>query len=193
MSRAPNSAILLCLIGLGACQHPKPEHGQLVADPLPPPALVLHDSRGAAFDLAAQKGTGVLLYFGYTHCPDVCPTTLTDFGRALRSMGEGRKKFRLVFVSVDPERDTQVRAESYAWQFDSTFAGFAPTAPQLDTIKGAWGFAVQKETMAGMKMDSYGVTHPAGVFYISPEGKVTFVFMPGVKPDDIASDLKRLQ
>src|SRR5689334_2652112 len=113
------TAIALWALALVACERPKPQHGAIVAEPLPPPAMVLHDSRGNAFDLGAQKGkSAVLIYFGYTHCPDVCPTTLQDFGRALKSMGPARPGVRFVFVSVDPERDTPAAAESYAWQFD---------------------------------------------------------------------------
>jgi len=187
------SVTAMAVLWSTACERPRPEHGQWMDDPLPPPALVLHDSRGNAFDLAAQKGrASVLLYFGYTHCPDVCPATLADFARALRTVSDLRPKVRFVFVSVDPERDTPVSAEQYAWQFDSSFAGFAPTAPQLDSIKAAWGFAVQKETMPGMKMEDYGMLHPAGVFFIARDGLVRFVFAPGTKAEAIASDLRRL-
>ena len=145
------------------------------------------------FDLGAEKGRTVLVYFGYTHCPDLCPTTLADFARA-RSMLNAKQRgaMRFVFVSVDPERDTPAVAHEYVLRFDSSFVGLAPSAAQLDSIKTAWGFAVQRDSMPGMQAGGYGVTHPAGVFVIDREGRVRLVFSPATKPDDIASDLKRM-
>ena len=178
------------LVVAAACGREAPTHGMSIPDPQPAPALVLHDSRGQAFDLSAQRGRAVLLFFGYTHCPDVCPATLADFARARRTLRLTDDRLRFVFVSVDPERDTPALAQSYAWQFDSTFTGFAPTAAQLDTIKATWGFSVGKEEMPGMA--GYGVMHPAGVFFIGRDGKMRFVFAPGTKSDDLAADLKRL-
>lgn len=161
-----------------------------IPDPQTAPALLIHDSRGQAFDLAAERGKAVLVFFGYTHCPDVCPTTLADFARARRILGVKSDRMRFVFVSVDPERDTPAATESYAWQFDSTFVGLAPTVAELDTIKSAWGFAVTKEEMPGMA--GYGVSHPAGLFFIDRSGNVRFVFAPGTKGEALAADLKRL-
>jgi protein SCO1/2 len=183
-------ALLAAAVTAAACEKKTPQHGMTIPDSRSAPALVLHDSRGQAFDLAAERGRTVLLYFGYTHCPDVCPATLADFARARRMLGTSAGRLRFVFVSVDPERDTPALAQSYAWQFDSTFTGLAPTAAELDTIKAAWGFAVSKEEMPGMA--GYGVTHPAGVFVIDRDGKVRFVFAPGTKSEELASDLKLL-
>ena len=194
MSQSTTGRALLAaaLLALPACRKVPPEHGIVITNPLPAAALAIRDSRGGLFDLAAQKGKPVLLYFGYTHCPDVCPQTLADFARARRLAGGAAAGVSLVFVSVDPERDTPAVAESYARQFDSTFVGLAPSRVQLDTIKNAWGFAVERDSMPGMKADEYGVTHPAGVFFIDRDGKVEFIFAPGTKPPDIATDLRRL-
>ncbi len=183
-------ALTAAAVVAAGCGERAPLHGMTIPDAQSAPALLLHDSRGGAFDLAAERGKVVLLYFGYTHCPDACPTTLADFARARRILGAKSDQLRFVFVSVDPERDAPALTESYAWQFDSTFTGFAPTTAQLDTIKTAWGFTVAKEEMQGMS--GYGVTHPAGVFFIDRQGKVRFVFAPGTKGEDLAADLKRL-
>lgn len=177
-------------VAAAACGEQAPLHGTSIPDPRAAPALLLHDSRGQPFDLAAQRGRAVLVYFGYTHCPDVCPATLADFARARRILALKDDRMRFVFVSVDPERDTPAATESYAWQFDSTFIGLAPTAAQLDTIKAAWGFAVEKEAVPGTA--AYGVTHPAGVFFVDRAGNVRFVFAPGTKSEELAADLKRL-
>ncbi len=164
----------------------------VIENPLPAATFAVRDARGSVFDLAAQKGKPLLLYFGYTHCPDVCPQTLGDFARARRLAGGAAATVPFVFVSVDPERDTPTTADAYAKQFDSTFVGLVPPRTQLDSIKSVWGFAVERDSMPGMKAGEYGVTHPAGVFFIDRDGKVEFIFAPDTKPKDIATDLRRL-
>jgi protein SCO1/2 len=175
-----------------ACQGKPPEHGTLIPDPPVAPPLHLTDADGHAFDLAARRGERTFIYFGYTHCPDACPTTLTDWARARALLGSRGSSLHFVFVSVDPERDTPQIARQYAHQFDSTFTGLVATPPQLDTIKAQWGFAVEREGMPGMKMAEYGVGHPAGVFFVDGDGKMKFVFAPDTKPADIATDIGRL-
>jgi protein SCO1/2 len=165
----------------------------VIADPLPAPALRLLDSRGATFDLAAEKGKAVLVYFGYTNCPDVCPTTLSDFARAWRALSASqRNAIRFVFVSVDPERDTPAVMEKYVSKFDSSFVGLLPNTAQVDSIRTAWGFMVERDSMPGMKTGEYGVSHPASVFLVNRAGKVALVFPPAMKPADLVADLKRI-
>ena len=188
---AAASVALAALLASAACRDQAPFHGNVIADPLPAPVLRIDDPRG--FDLSAQKGRVILLYFGYTHCPDVCPTTLADFARAIRSLSDKQRTgVHFVFMSVDPGRDTPAVTEAYVRKFDTTFAALAPTAAKLDSIKTTWGFAVERDSMPGMKGDSYGVSHPAGVFVIDRLGSVRMIFNPGIKAEDIASDLKRI-
>jgi protein SCO1/2 len=175
-----------------ACSGKPPEHGTLIEPPQQAPALHLSFADGKEFDLAAQHLRLTFVYFGYTHCPDACPTTLTDWARARALLGGNASKVHFVFVSVDPERDTPEIARKYASQFDSTFIGLVATPAQVESIKAAWGFAVEHEEMPGMKKDEYGVAHPAGVFFVDGENHMRFVFAPGSKPEEIASDLKRL-
>jgi protein SCO1/2 len=179
-------------VAIIACGGKPPEHGTLIEKPEPAPALHLTDAAGHSFDLAAQRGHLTFVYFGYTHCPDACPTTLTDWARARALLGAKGANVHLVFVSVDPERDTPAIAAHYAMQFDSTFTGLVASGAQLDSIKTAWSFAVQHEEMPGMKPEDYGVDHPAGVYFVDGDGRLAFVFAPGSKPEEIASDLKRL-
>jgi protein SCO1 len=179
-------------VAITACTAKPPEHGTLIENPEAAPALHLTDAAGKPFDLAAQHGRLTFIYFGYTHCPDACPTTLTDWARARALLGAKGAAVHLVFVSVDPARDTPELAAHYARQFDSTFTGLVASAAQLDSIKTAWSFAVEREEMPGMKPDEYGVGHPAGVYFVDGDGRMAFVFAPGSKPEEIASDLKRL-
>lgn len=182
------TAAVLCL----GCKQKPPEHGVLIPNPQAAPPLHLVDAKGQPFDLAAQGGRRTFVFFGYTHCPDACPTTLTDWARARALLGSKGANVHFVFVSVDPARDTPDVTQRYARQFDSTFTGLVASAVQLDSIKAAWGFMVEREDMPGMKPDEYGVTHPAGVYFIDRDGAMKFVFAPGSKPAEIASDLGRL-
>jgi protein SCO1 len=179
-------------LATSACSSKPPEHGTLIENPEPAPALRLTDAAGQPFDLAAQHARMTFVYFGYTHCPDACPTTLTDWARARALLGSARTAVHFVFVSVDPARDTPAMAARYARQFDSTFTGLVASPAQLDSVKAAWSFAVEREDMPGMKPDEYGVAHPAGVYFVDGDGRMKFVFAPGSKPEEIASDLKRL-
>jgi protein SCO1/2 len=185
-------SLALAVVAISACREAAPFHATVIADPLPAPALRLLDSRGATFDLAAEKGKTVLVYFGYTNCPDVCPTTLSDFAQAWRALSDSqRNTLRFVFVSVDPDRDTPAVMGKYVSKFDSSFVGLVPNAAQLDTIRGAWGFMVQRDSMPGMKAGEYGVSHPASVFLVNRAGKVAMVFPPATEPADLVADLKR--
>ena len=185
--------VLVTLVAGSGCRDQAPFHANVLADVLPAPALRLDDPNGQRFDLSARKGRVILLYFGYTHCPDVCPTTLADFARAIRTLSDKQRNgVHFVFMSVDPARDTPAVTEEYVRKFDTTFAALAPSAAKLDSIKTTWGFAVERDSMRGMKSDFYGVSHPAGVFVMDRLGNVRMIFNPGIKAEDIASDLKRI-
>ena len=185
--------VAVAAIATFGCSSKPPEHGTLIDSPQAAPLLHLTDAAGRPFDLAAQQGKRTFLYFGYTHCPDACPTTLTDWARAKALLGAQGSAIQFVFVSVDPERDTPQISAAYARQFDSGFIGLTAAAgAQLDSVKTSWSFAVERDEMPGMKMGEYGVSHPAGVYFIDRDGKFKFVFAPGSKPEELASDLKRL-
>jgi protein SCO1/2 len=165
----------------------------VIDPPQESPVVRLADGTGT-YDLDKERGArAVLLYFGYTHCPDICPATLADWARAKRTLGSGADGVRFVFVSVDPERDTPQVVREYAHQFDPAFVGLSPTLAQLDSLKTAWGFAVMRDSTPEMKTGEYGVTHPAGTFLIDRTGKIREIFPPQTKPDDMAADLRRIK
>ena len=114
-------------------------HGTMLSDPQLAPPLVLTGADGTRFDLAAEKGKIVLIYFGYTHCPDACPTMLSDWAKVRRTMGKDAKDVRFVFATVDPDRDTPAIASAYAQKFDAAILGFAVGRPAIDTVRQAWG------------------------------------------------------
>jgi protein SCO1/2 len=189
---AARAWILGLAVASVACGAEAPLHGVVIDPPQEVPAVRITDADGHVFDLDAERGQHVAaIYFGYTHCPDVCPTTLADWARARRAMGRAASRMRWVFVSVDPQRDTPGVARDYARQFDSSFVGLSPTPAQLDSLKQSWGFAVEQEVDAAAPR-AYTVSHPAGTFVVDRTGKLREIFPPATPPDQMAADLRRL-
>jgi protein SCO1 len=184
---ALRTAILPVLL-LAACE--APWHGTPQEQPAPAPPLSLADASGAPFSLAEAKGEVVVLFFGYTHCPDVCPTVLADWARAKRALGRDAAGVRFVFVSVDPERDTPATARTYATQFDSAFVGLAGTPEATARILRDWGLAAYPEQ--DPRSGSYTVAHPAATFVVDRRGRLRLTFPPGLGSDALASDLRKL-
>jgi protein SCO1/2 len=180
--------LVLASLGLAACGEPPP--GRMFEDPLPAAPIVLARQGGGTFDLSAEKGRVVVLYFGYTHCPDVCPATLGDWARARRALGRRASEVRFVFISVDPERDTPELAASYAKQFDSTFVGLSGSVEEIEALKRAWGIAAYRE--GDVTGEAYAVAHPAATFVVDRQGRVRLIIEPGVPGDQMARSLRRL-
>ena len=188
--RAPLGLAALAL--LAACSTPA-FNGVVLDPPEAAPALQLADSTGAAFDLAAQKGKVVLIFFGYTHCPDVCPPTLLDWRHAADSLGaSAASKVRFVFVSVDPERDTPALAQRYADRFAPAFIGLTGTRPQVDAMLASWKLAAFRDGTPGDTSMTYTVSHPSQVFVVDRDGKLRLMHRAGLTPAQIASDIKAL-
>lgn len=173
-----------------------PYHGVAYDPPGAAPALHLATAAGGAFDLAratADSGRAALVFFGYTHCPDVCPTTLADWARVKRLLGADAARVRFVFVTVDPERDSAAAVARYVAQFDPAFVGLAPSRAALDAAERAWGVAsYREEPAAGGGGAGYTVAHPAQVFAVDPAGRLRLFYGLGARPADVADDLRRL-
>jgi protein SCO1/2 len=143
--------------------------------PAPPEralALRLARSDGALFDLAAQRGRVVVVFFGYTHCPDLCPLTLANFAWVRRRLGPRAPLVRFVFVTVDPRRDSPAGAMAYARQFDSSFIGLSGDSATLAAAQRAFHVA------SWVTRDSAGnvvVAHSASVFVVGRDGAVARV------------------
>ncbi len=191
--RTCRAAFTAALITAAACAKPVPMHGTMITDPQPAPPLVLTGADGKRFDLAAEKGRVVLVYFGYTHCPDACPTMLSDWAKVRRTLGADGAHVRYVFAAVDPDRDTPQVAADYARKFDDAILGLAVERADIDKVRKDWGFAVFKEFLPSMPAGTYGVIHPGQAFVVYPDGKLTMIYPPNTKPDDIAADLKRIK
>ncbi|MDA1081178.1 MAG: SCO family protein [Gemmatimonadetes bacterium] len=189
-SRLACAALLAA--GVACAGSEAPLHGVVIDPPQEVPAIRIADAAGITFDLDGERGRrAAAVFFGYTHCPDICPATLADWARAKRLLGAAADGIRWVFVSIDPARDTPEIARNYAEQFDSSFVGLAPTVAQLDSLKQNRGFAVTNETSPGMP--GYSVAHPAGTFVVDRAGRIRLIYPPNTHPADMAADLRRIE
>ncbi len=186
MRLALASALLLAACG-------SPSYNGAALDPAEPaPAIRLADSSGTPFELAAQHGNVVLVFFGYTHCPDVCPTTLADWRHVADSLGAKAAAVRFVFVSVDPERDTPASVQRYAARFSPQFIGLTGTPSQIDSLKSAWHIAAFRDGNPSDTSSMYIVSHPSQVFVIDNTGKLVLMQSAGLTVSQITSDIKAL-
>ncbi|MEO8718656.1 MAG: SCO family protein [Burkholderiales bacterium] len=145
--------------------------------------LELTDHHGKLRRLEDFRGKAVVLFFGFTHCPDVCPTTLADMAQVMRQLGADAERVQVLFVTVDPERDTQAALAKYVPAFDARFLGLRG---DLDATRhAAQEFKVYFEKRPGKTPGEYSIDHSAQSYVIDPQGRVRLF----VRHDRIAEDL----
>jgi protein SCO1/2 len=152
--------------------------------------LRLTDHTGAPRTLDDYKGKAVVVFFGYTHCPDVCPTTLAEMKAVLAKLGEDARRVQVLFVTVDPERDTRDVLAAYVPAFDPSFVGLYGDAAA--TAKVAKDFKVFYQKVGGSNPQTYTVDHSAGSYVFDPQGRLRLYVRYGANPDDLAGDLRLL-
>lgn len=152
--------------------------------------LRLTDHNGKPRTIADFRGKVVVVSFGFTHCPDVCPTTLADLARAVRDLGDRGREVQVLFVTVDPKRDTEALLREYVPAFHPEFLGLRGDAEA--TAKVAKDFKVYAQEQAGKEPGSYTVNHSAQVFVLDREGKVRLLLPPNTPPAAVAGDLRVL-
>ena len=153
-------------------------------------SLALTDHNGVQRSLADFRGKAVLVNFGYTQCPDVCPTTLADLASAVRKLGPDGSRVQVLFVTVDPKRDNAQLLKNYVGAFDPRFLGLRGDAAA--TAAATREFRVFAAEREGKTADSYTVEHSAQTFAFDPEGRLRLVIAYGAAPEDIAADLRLL-
>jgi protein SCO1/2 len=150
----------------------------------------LTDHNGQTRTLADFKGKAVAIFFGYIHCPDVCPTTLSDFAQALRQMGPDAARVQVIFVTVDPQRDTPELLKQFVPAFNPAFLGMFTDAESLKQLAKEYKVVYQKTSVKAA--DDYLIDHSAGTYVYDPEGRLRLLMPYGSSPDAIARDLKTL-
>ena len=151
-------------------------------------ALKLTDHTGKPRQLSDFKGKVMVLFFGYTHCPDVCPTTMADLAHAMKLMGKRSDEVQVLFVTLDPERDTQQVLAQFVPSFDSRFLGLYGTPEQIAETAKNFKIFYAKQEQAGKS--GYTIDHSAGVYAFDKNGKIRVYIKFGQKPEEIAHDLK---
>ncbi len=150
----------------------------------------LTDHNGQDRTLADFRGKVVAVFFGYIHCPDVCPTTLSDFSLALQQLGPQADRVQVIFVTVDPQRDTPDLLKQFVPAFNPGFLGMYTDAESLKLLAKEYKVVYQKTAVKAA--DDYLIDHSAGTYIYDPHGNIRLLMPYGSSPDAIAKDLKTL-
>jgi len=151
----------------------------------------LLDPDGKVRTLADFKGKVVVMFFGYTQCPDICPTTLTEMQQVMTILGPQSDKVQVLFVTVDPERDTAAILRQYVPAFDSRFLGLRPT-DDAALEKIGKDFKIYYKKVPGTSPGSYTMDHTAGSYAFDPDGRLRLYIKHAQGPETLAHDLKEL-
>lgn len=185
-------ALMLCgLLGiLTACSEDKSWNFTDISTIMPALEFTLTDTSGKTVDASAYRGKVTLLFFGYTHCPDVCPTTLAGISQAIGKLGPQADSVRALFVTVDPKRDKLEVLHAYAHAFGPQVVGLRGTDDQLRAL--AKRYHVAYSLGEPDKQGSYAVTHSGTVFIFDQQGRARLLAVGDNQPDRIAHDLRQL-
>jgi protein SCO1 len=152
--------------------------------------LALTDHNGKLRSMSDFKGKVVVLFFGFTHCPDVCPTTMSDLKQAMKLLGKKSDGVQVLFVTVDPERDTQEVLAKFVPSFDARFIGLRGSLQETAETLG--NFKIFYSKVPGKTKDDYSIDHSAGMYVFDKTGKVRLYMGYGAKPAEIANDIIKL-
>lgn len=185
--------LLVAFVGVLSLLFAKPPsfRGTLYGEPFPPAAEIeLTKADGDLFRISDQRGKIVLLFFGYTSCPDVCPTTLAEMTQVMNQLGDASKNVQVIFVSVDPKRDTPEKVQEYASRFNSTFIGLSGSQAELEPIWQSYSiFRTEVQTDSAM---GYTVDHTARLYLIDADGNLRLSYAYGTLVEDIVHDIELL-
>jgi protein SCO1 len=173
----------LVIAGVLIFSQPHKMAGSIIEPPVPAPAIDLGD-----FHLSEQKGKVVLIFFGYTYCPDVCPATLGGLKQVLKRLDKQADEVEVLFVTVDPKRDTPEKITQYTSAFDPRIRGLTGSMAELEPI---WeGYGVYRAEQPADQAGAYQVDHSTRIYLIDKEGNMRETFAFGTPVDDILSDVK---
>jgi protein SCO1 len=199
LSRHIRSPFLMLLVVAaascgGAVRDSQALHGTELPTPVARPAFVLTDTRGQPFDFATQtKGMLTLLYFGYTHCPDVCPVQMANIAAAMHRLSRAdQERIRVVFVTTDPPRDSAQRLRSWLDNFNPSFIGLRGTEAQIEAAEHAVGVAIAQREASAPGDTNYIVGHAAQVYAFTSDDTAHVVYPFGTLQQDWAHDLPEL-
>jgi protein SCO1/2 len=166
--------------------------GALLSKPLTMPTTAFRATDGSTFDLSTRdRGSLRLIFFGYTHCPDTCPTTMSDIAAALRKVpADVKAATKVLFVTTDPRRDTPAAMREWLGRFDKSFLGLTGTDAQVAAAARALGVPLlpeEKNSSGG-----YDIPHGAQVIAVTPDDKAHLIWLGGTQVRQYRSDIERL-
>ena len=183
-----------CLLALTACDKPQtpkvPFANTDVTGLDYAKGFTLTDHTGKRRTLADFKGKVVVIFFGYTHCPDVCPTTLAEMAGIMKALGAEAARLQVLFITLDPERDTPELMANFVPAFDPSFLGLWGEQPAIDKI--AKDFKVFAQKIQSNDGKSYTIDHTAGSYVFDDQGRIRLFVRHGQGGDGLLKDLKRL-
>lgn len=182
--------VLFGLVALTACQNQQGWHLRTVAHLLPDLHFTMQQAGAGEVHAEDFRGKPVLLYFGYTHCPDICPTTLARLRAVKQALGVDAAKVQVLFVSVDPTRDTSDELANYVHAFDPAFVGLRGTPAQTKALAKRYrvSFTRQNDEPDG----GYTMSHSSAIFIFDAEGKARLLANEDTPVGDFAADLPKL-
>jgi protein SCO1 len=176
------------LLGLALRETPKGAGGTLLASAIGGPFHLI-DQNGKPVSDTDLKGKWQLLFFGYTHCPDTCPTALNEISLALDRLGKKRDEVEIVFITVDPERDTPQVLKSYVESFDAPIIALTGNPDQVAQAAKAYRVYYAKHPRPD---GGYDMDHSAVIYIMDPQGRFTATFTPDATADAMAERLQKL-
>jgi len=187
------SFLLIGAVATGVFLFSKPAsfRGTTYAEPYPAaPEIELTHANGTNYRLSEMRGKVVMLFFGYTSCPDVCPTTMAELKQALEKIGDQADQVQVLYVTVDPQRDTPERVQEYVDHFNPSFIGLSGSESELAKVWSDYG--VFREIVDGTSAAGYLVNHTARVTMIDQQGNLRVSFPFDTPVENIVHDLKLL-
>ncbi len=182
---------LVCVTLLVACSKsaPKPQHAIDITWQHPHADFHLTDANGKARSLADFRGKVVVLFFGYTHCPEVCPTTLADLAQAMRLLGPDASRVQVLFITLDPERDTPQVLRQFVPYFDPSFIGLYGDAQATREAAGAFGVNYEKQPD---KKGGYTLDHSDSTYLVGQGGAPLWMSRYGQATEFLVQDIRQL-
>jgi protein SCO1/2 len=162
-------------------------HGSVYDPPEPITDFSLARADGGTLDFAETRGTVVLVYFGYTNCPDICPSSLYDLRRTIDELGDRADEVTVLFVTIDPDNDTPEKMADYLRYFNPTFIGLTGSHDELQQVYDAFQIQILEpsETISG-----YGLGHSGAIYLLDRKGNLRLRLHYGTPPKDIARDIR---
>ncbi|MFP3855211.1 MAG: SCO family protein [Anaerolineales bacterium] len=187
--RLKRGYLILLALWLAGCSGSYEWNGSPYEPASEAPEITLADTSGQPFHLSDKRGDIILVYFGYTYCPDICPATLAELAWVMEQLGSDAENLQVVFISVDPARDTPERVDSYLAKFDPDFVGLVGSEQELEKVTAAYGVLAQRDPG---DEENYTMTHTSRVFLIDNEGMLRTNYTFDEPPEAILADVEHL-